>query len=76
MNRGQMIVNIDPAFLWFFVAVAILIFFLNSWILNYHWKSYGSDEKLLKATKSIFWFGSIVLILIMLFTLSLYDFGI
>ncbi len=76
MGTTTKIVNISPEFMWIFLVLGILLFFIFSWILTFHWKSYGSDEKFYKVTKSIFWFGSIFLILVMLFLLTIYDFGL
>ncbi|HRY30903.1 MAG TPA: hypothetical protein P5328_00725 [Candidatus Paceibacterota bacterium] len=66
---------IAPEFLWFILAFLIILFIAIYLILIYHWKSYGLEHNPRIFARTIFWIIAIVLILIMAFSITGFEYS-
>jgi hypothetical protein len=60
---AHVVADISPDFLWGVLALAIFVFLIIAFILQYHWKHYGVDSDGRVFTRSLFWIVSIGLII-------------
>lgn len=64
---------ISPDLLWGILAIILFIFIIVSFVFEYHWNHYGVNKNTKKIAQTLFWTGSIFLILVMTFALLTFD---
>ncbi len=48
--------------LWVILALTVGIWLSVSWVLNYHWKSYGKDMTITRRVRQVYFTGSLILL--------------
>lgn len=66
------IVNIPANVIWLVVFICITIACLSSLILNYHWKSYGMGNPIIRRGKIIYFVCIFILLIIVITTAYLF----
>jgi len=67
-------IPISAEFLWFALAILIVFFLVMSMILSYHWKNYGVDNNPKIFARAVFWVVSVILIVVMAFAATGFDY--
>lgn len=72
----QYVLTIHPQILWICIAVVVIIFFILSGVIMYHWYTYGYASKTISRVTKIYGVGAVFFIAVaisgaIMYTLSL-----
>lgn len=67
----ELIISVD--FLWGIFILVILAFLFITWVIHYHFRYYGIKDNSKIFAKGLFWFVSMVLILVAFFAIFGYE---
>jgi hypothetical protein len=73
MNQFNIPIEITPSHLWTIFSLVIIFFTITVSILMHHWSYYGIKGNRKVFVKSLFFFGSIVMIIAMIVAIILYN---